>query len=78
MRDKVLSVLVILFGLLAFLILVPQIWWSGLIFAILGVIVGGATLKTLHLKAVIGVGLSIAACAAYLVVMNAAGVSIFG
>lgn len=78
MREKVLSILVILFGLLAFLILVPQIWWIGLVFAILGVIVGGATLKTLHLKAVIGVVLSIAACAVYLLVMSAAGVSIFG
>lgn len=78
MREKILSVLVILFGVLAFLILIPQVWWLGLIFAVLGVIIGSATLKTLHIRSVIGVVLSIAACVAYLSVMSAAGTSIFG
>ena len=78
MREKILSVLVILFGVLAFLILNPQVWWLGLIFAVLGVITGSATLKTLHIRSVIGVVLSIAACVAYLSVMSASGASIFG
>lgn len=78
MRDKVLSVLVILCGILSFLILVPQIWWLGLAFAIVGVIMGSATLRTLHIKAFVGVVLSITACVIYMVMMGTAGVSIFG
>lgn len=78
MRDKVLAVIVILLGALSFLILIPQIWWLGLAFAIAGVVTGGATLKTLHIKAMIGVILSIAACGVYMILLGSTGVLLFG
>ncbi|MEG2360542.1 MAG: hypothetical protein RSB97_01735 [Christensenella sp.] len=77
MRNKVLAVLVILFGALSFLIFVPQTWWLGLACAIVGVIMGSATLKTLHTVSVIGVLLSITSCIIYIFMMGAAGLSIF-
>lgn len=78
MRNKILSVLVILFGALSFLIFVPGFFWAGLVLAIAGVIVGSATLKTLHLFSVIGIVLSLIACILYMAMMGSAGVSIFG
>ncbi|WP_066683993.1 hypothetical protein [Christensenella intestinihominis] len=78
MRNKILSVLVILFGALSFLIFVPGFFWAGLVLAIAGVIVGSATLKTLHLFSVIGIVLSLIACIFYMAMMGSAGVSIFG
>lgn len=78
MRNKIFSVLVILFGALSFLIFVPGFFWAGLVLAIAGVIVGSATLKTLHLFSVIGIVLSLIACILYMAMMGSAGVSIFG
>ncbi len=78
MKNKVLSILIILFGALSFLIFLPSIWWLGLAFALLAVVFGGVMLKTLHIYAVIGMVLAIAACAIYLFAMNAAGISMFG
>lgn len=78
MRNKIFSVLVILFGALSFLIFVPGFFWAGLVLAIAGVIVGSATLKTLHLFSVIGIVLSLIACIFYMAMMGSAGVSIFG
>lgn len=77
-RNKIFSVLVILFGALSFLIFVPGFFWAGLVLAIAGVIVGSATLKTLHLFSVIGIVLSLIACILYMAMMGSAGVSIFG
>lgn len=77
MKNKILSFLIILFGALSFLIFVPSIWWLGLAFAILAVVIGGAMLKTVHIFAVVGMLLAIVACAIYLFMMNAAGISVF-
>ena len=77
MKNKIMSFLIILFGALSFLIFVPAVWWLGLAFAILAVVIGGAMLKTVHIFAVVGMLLAIVACAVYLFMMNAAGISVF-
>lgn len=72
--NKVIPVLLILWGALSFFILIPQIWWLGLIFAALAVIWGGTTLRKYHLYSVIGMLLGIAACLIYVFTVNMLGV----
>ncbi|MEA5003930.1 MAG: hypothetical protein VB081_10570 [Christensenella sp.] len=64
-QSKIVPVLLVIFGALAYLILLPQIWWLGLAFAALAVIWGGITLRKYNLFSVIAMLLGIVACLIY-------------
>ena len=72
--NKVIPILLIIWGALAFLILVPQIWWLGLAFAALAVIWGGITLRKYNLYAVVGMLMGITACLIYVFTVNVSGI----
>ncbi len=64
-QNKAIPVLLILWGALSYLILVPQIWWVGLVFAALAVVWGGITLRKYNLFSVVAMLLGIIACLIY-------------
>lgn len=77
MRNKILSALVIVLGAFSFLLFVPGFFWAGVVLALVGVIFGSVTLKTLHLFSMIGIIFCLIACIAFMAMLGTTGVSIF-
>ncbi|WP_066648500.1 hypothetical protein [Christensenella timonensis] len=64
-QNRVIPILLVVWGALSYLVLIPQVWWLGLAFAALAVIWGGITLRRYHMFSVVAVLLGIVACLIY-------------